>query len=65
MMLFIQDHSYAGASIVVAENEKEARQILITKAEKDSLSCYFDPEKPFDEIFEIKKGLAFEIWGDR
>jgi hypothetical protein len=62
MKLFIQDHSWAGASIVVAEDEKQAREFL--KNEK-GLDCYYDENKPFDSVLDCVPGARYEVFGDR
>jgi hypothetical protein len=64
MKLFIQDHGWAGATIVVAENDERAREIAKERFANDGNSYYF-PNAPWDEIHDLDKELITEVMGDR
>ncbi len=56
MKIFTQDNSWAGAIVVIASNETEARELM--------KGCYnYDPSVPIKE-HEIKKGFRFVNLGD-
>lgn len=61
MKLFIQDHSWAGATIVVANTSEEAAQIA------RGANSYYEPSKPWDVERELTPGETFhyEVFGDR
>lgn len=66
MKVFIQDHGWAGASVVVAENEEQARDFLrLTVKNLGSLMCFYDDSKPFDEVIDCTPGSMYEVFGDR
>lgn len=60
MKLFIQDHQWAGATIVIAETPEQATEI----ASKDNNSFYV-ATKPWDEIRALDNPLHIELYGDR
>lgn len=64
MKIFIQDHGWAGATIVVAENEEQARARLRALQVGD-YTCYYEETKPFDKILDCVAGAAYEVFGDR
>jgi hypothetical protein len=64
MKLFIQDHSWAGATVVVAESPEKAKELMAIQTHR--WDCYYDPDKPWDLEKEIgTEPIHFEVFGDR
>lgn len=57
MKIYIQDHSWAGTVVVIAENETEARFIMLSHYPN------YNPKLPV-EVKEIVKGLVTYNMGD-
>lgn len=56
MKLFYQDNGWCGSIVVIAENEKKARELMST--------CQnYEPDKIVEE-HKIKKGLCLKNYGD-
>lgn len=60
MKIFIQDHGWAGATVVVAENSDKAKEVAIGSSD------YYVKERKWDLEREIgSEPICYEVFGDR
>jgi hypothetical protein len=62
MRLFYQNHSWAGATLVVAPNEEEARRLFRAYQEANPVLSHYQEEKPIESA---PVGQIVDIYGDR